>query len=271
MARITPPSPARPVGCVFADALSPDVPARATAFSQHTGMTLHPYYINIMLRDPVFCNSVRGFVAEISHFGPLQARPAARRSKRPVPRTVPAARLSHPACLRLPPAAPRPPSVPPSASPSRARFRLSACRPPHASGCRLPSPTHLRLPSADPRPPPAPPSASPPPAHGSGCPPAVSHVPPAVRLPSPTHLRLPSAAHACRPRPPSASPPASPVAHPAPAVSPSRRPCLPSTCPPPPPPGQPCVSVAGRGGPALFFWKIRNVPKIALQPYAAVI
>ena len=137
-------------------------------------MTLHPYYINIMLRDPVFCNSVRGFVAKISHFGPLQARPAARRSKRPVPRTVPAvclpspthlrlpcrrpclppmpaaraavriavprtvpaARLSHPACLRLPPAAPRPPSAPPPASPPpRARFRLSACRLPHASGC----------------------------------------------------------------------------------------------------------------------------------------
>ena len=136
-------------------------------------MTLHPYYINIMLRDPVFCNSVRGFVAEISHFGPLQARPAARRSKRPVPRTVPAARLSHPACLRLPPAAPRPPSVPPSASPSRARFRLSACRPLHTSDYRAAA--HACRPCRRPhrRPP---------------------RTVPAIRLPSPTCLRL----SACR-------------------------------------------------------------------------
>lgn len=177
-----------------------------------------------MLRDPVFCNSVRGFVAEISHFGPLQARPAARRSKRPVPRTVPAARLSHPACLRLPPAAPRPPSVPPSASPSRARFRLSACRPLHTSDYRAAA--HACRPCL----PPAPPSASPPPAHGSGCPPRV--LPVAVRV-----------ARVAR----------SPIT------------------PRPPPDGSAFPAPASTGRPALFFWKIRNVSKIALQPYAAVI
>ena len=221
-------------------------------------MTLHLYYINIMLRDPVFCNSVRGFVAEISHFGPLQARPAARRSKRPVPRTVPA-----------------------------------VC---------LPSPTHLRLPSADPRPPPAPPSASPPPAHGSGCPPVASRMPPAaarrptsaarpavriavprtvpaVCLPSPTHLRLPCRRPCLPPMP--AARAAVRIAAPAhgsgcpPRVLPvavrvarvARSPITPR----PPPDGSAFPAPASTGRPALFFWKIRNVSKIALQPYAAVI
>ena len=109
------------------------------------------------------------------------------------------------------------------------------------------------------------------PAHGSGCPPAVSHVPPAVRLPSPTHLRLPSAAHACRPcrrphrRPAHGSgcpPRVLPV-----AVRVARRPITPR----PPPDGSAFPAPASTGRPALFFWKIRNVPKIALQPYAAVI
>ena len=269
-----------------------------------------------MLRDPVFYNSVRGFVAEISHFGPLQARPAARRSKRPVPRTVPAARLSHPACLRLPPAVSHTPpiAVRRSTPAARAAVRiaapprtvpLSACRLPRASDCRppptpavraavriaapprtvpavrLPSPTCLRLPACRPphtsdcRPPPTPAvraaariaapharfrlSACRPP-HASGC-----------RLPSPTHLRLPSAAHACRPcrrphrRPAHGSgcpPRVLPV-----AVRVARRPITPR----PPPDGSAFPAPASTGRPALFFWKIRNVPKIALQPYAAVI
>ena len=212
-----------------------------------------------MLRDPVFCNSVRGFVAKISHFGPLQARPAARRSKRPVPRTVPAARLPSPTCLRLPSADPRPPSAPPPASPP----------PTHGSGClpavshmppaaRLPSPTHLRLPSADPRPPPAPPSASPPPRarfrlpacrlpRASGCPPAVSHTPPiAVRRPRPPSapaaraaVRIAAPAHGsgCPPAvpytPPITVPPPMPAAHACrPCRRPHRRPAHGSGCPP---------------------------------------
>ena len=241
-----------------------------------------------MLRDPVFCNSVRGFVAEISHFGPLQARPAARRSKRPVPRTVPAARLSHPACLRLPPAAPRPPSVPLSASPSRARFRLSACRPLHTSDyraaahacrpCRRPHRrprARFRLPAC--RLP-----------HTSDCRPLIHarrprrrphrrppRTVPAVRLPSPTCLRLPPAAPRPPPVPPSASPSPAHGSGCPPRVLPvavrvarvARSPITPR----PPPDGSAFPAPASTGRPALFFWKIRNVSKIALQPYAAVI
>ena len=51
--RVTP-SPARPVGCAFADALSSDVPASAAAPSQRTGVTLHHYYNNIISSAPCF-------------------------------------------------------------------------------------------------------------------------------------------------------------------------------------------------------------------------